>query len=99
MKLLPDTFREAVETASGYFGSRTGLKPGVNRISGRLSTGLMFGISLVLCALCLVLSASAADWPQWGGQNLRNMYSTEKNLPAAFGKIEFKPGTEEVNTN
>src|SRR6185295_12255567 len=45
------------------------------------------------------LLLSAADWPQWGGRPMRNMYSTEKNLPAAFGKIEFKPGTEDVNTN
>jgi outer membrane protein assembly factor BamB len=54
-----------------------------------------FAIILVLSTLSL----SAADWPQWGGRNQRNMYSSEKNLPSAFGKIEFKSGTEDVNTN
>ena len=41
----------------------------------------------------------AADWPQWGGKNNRNMYSPQRGLPDAFGKIEFKPGTEEISTN
>src|SRR5438034_787537 len=41
--------------------------------------------------------ASAADWPQWGGRNMRNMYSPEKGLPDNFGKVEFKPGTEDID--
>jgi len=41
--------------------------------------------------------ASAADWPQWGGKPMRNMYSPEKGLPDSFGKVEFKQGTEEVD--
>jgi outer membrane protein assembly factor BamB len=40
-----------------------------------------------------------ADWPQWGGQNIRNMYSPARGLPDAFGKVDFKPGTEDINTN
>src|SRR5215813_12048086 len=44
------------------------------------------------------LQISAADWPQWGGRDMRNMYSSEKGLPATLGKIEFKPGTEEIDT-
>lgn len=56
--------------------------------------------SLGLCVLALTtLSASAADWPEWGGRPMRNMYSPQKGLPAEFGKIEFKPGTEDINTN
>jgi outer membrane protein assembly factor BamB len=47
-----------------------------------------------LVAMCGV----AADWPQWGGRDLRNMYSAEKGLPEVFGKIELKPNTEEINT-
>jgi outer membrane protein assembly factor BamB len=43
------------------------------------------------------LELSAADWPQWGGRDMRNMYSPEKGLPATLGKIEFKPGTEEID--
>lgn len=53
----------------------------------------------VLAASCVAIPATAADWPQWGGRNIRNMYSPHKGLPDAFGKIDFKPGTEEVNTN
>ena len=46
----------------------------------------------------------ATDWPQWGGTDPgRNMYSPEKGLPDRFAKevvnakIEFKPGTEEID--
>src|ERR1043166_9646177 len=41
--------------------------------------------------------AFGADWPQWGGKAARNMYSPEKGLPDTFGKVDFKPGTEEVD--
>ncbi len=53
----------------------------------------------VLAVGSLALPTTAADWPQWGGKNIRNMYSPQRGLPDAFGKIEFKPGTEEVSTN
>src|SRR2546423_15489355 len=56
---------------------------------------LPLGASLVLGAWNLGVSA---DWPQWGRQPMRNMYCPAKGLPDAFGKIEFKPGTEEINT-
>src|SRR5215204_7524003 len=50
------------------------------------------------CAmLCLLSSVSAADWPEWGGHPLRNMYSPEKGLPDDFGKIQFKSGTEDID--
>jgi outer membrane protein assembly factor BamB len=39
----------------------------------------------------------AADWPMWGGNNARNMYSPAKNLPAQFTPGKFKPGTEQVD--
>jgi outer membrane protein assembly factor BamB len=55
--------------------------------------------AFILAACCLVFSTSAADWPQWGGRNVRNMYSPQRGLPDAFGKIDFKPGTEDINTN
>ena len=48
-----------------------------------------------------LLSASAincaADWPMWGGNNSRNMYSPAKKLPAQFNPGKFKTGTEEVD--
>ena len=55
---------------------------------------ILIFLLILISPVCL-----AADWPEWGGRPIRNMYSPEKNLPAAFGKIEFKPGTEDVNTN
>ncbi|MBE0541273.1 MAG: PQQ-binding-like beta-propeller repeat protein [Verrucomicrobia bacterium] len=54
----------------------------------------------VLASLLLLSSpVQSADWPQWGGQSIRNMYSPAKGLPDAFGEIKFKPGSDEVNTN
>src|SRR6266581_3520055 len=55
---------------------------------------LSFGIALALGVWSLALGA---DWPQWGGRPMRNMYSSEKGLPDTFGKVEFKPGTEDVD--
>ena len=57
---------------------------------------------LVLSFLSILISppsAHSADWPQWGGRNMRNMYSPAKNLPADFGKIDFKPGSDELRTD
>ncbi len=63
--------------------------------------------TLPLLSAALVLSgltSDAADWPQWGGNDPgRNMYSPETRLPDRFAKeamnakIDFKPGTEEVD--
>jgi outer membrane protein assembly factor BamB len=55
---------------------------------------LVFGILLGFGVWDLGFSA---DWPEWGGGAVRNMYSPAKGLPDSFGKIEFKPGTEEVD--
>jgi len=35
----------------------------------------------------------AADWPQWGGTDCRNMASDEKGIPAQFDPGPYKPGT------
>jgi outer membrane protein assembly factor BamB len=45
----------------------------------------------------LALPALAAEWPQWGGTAIRNMYSPEKRLPAVFDPGKFNQGTEEVD--
>src|SRR6266481_7986731 len=55
---------------------------------------LVLGAYLALGACSLGFSA---DWPQWGGRSMRNMYSSEKGLPEIIGKVEFKPGTEDVD--
>ena len=39
---------------------------------------------IAVCILGASLSVSAADWPQWGRTNNRNMVSQEKNLPDSF---------------
>ncbi len=54
---------------------------------------------ILIFFLILISPAQSADWPQWGGKNLRNMYSPQRGLPDAFGKIEFKPGTDDISTN
>jgi len=54
---------------------------------------------IVILLLTLISPAQSADWPQWGGQNIRNMYSPQRGLPDAFGKIDFKPGSDEISTN
>src|SRR6267142_3203977 len=53
----------------------------------------LFSAAVLLCNF----PTHAADWPEWGGRPMRNMYSPEKGLPDNFGKVDFKPGTEEVD--
>jgi outer membrane protein assembly factor BamB len=54
------------------------------------------------------LTATAADWPAWGGTDPgRNMYSSAKGFPARFGPtkpnkqgqvaFQFKPNSEEID--
>ena len=46
----------------------------------------------------LTLTASAEDWPAWGGSDPgRNMYSPAKGLPSSFEPGKFKPNSEEVD--
>jgi outer membrane protein assembly factor BamB len=46
---------------------------------------------VVLCVALHPLSALAKDWPQWGGQDGRNMVSDEKGLPESFVPGEKSP--------
>jgi len=44
------------------------------------------------------LSLTAADWPQWGGNDMgRNMYSPAKGLPDRFEPGKLKSGTEDID--
>ncbi len=46
----------------------------------------------------LPLTASAEDWPSWGGSDPgRNMYSSAKGLPKEFDPGKFKSNSEEVD--
>jgi len=61
---------------------------------------------MLISAALLAAHASvttAQDWTQWGGSPSRNMYSPIKGLPERFtqgknNQVEFKPGTEEVDS-
>jgi outer membrane protein assembly factor BamB len=68
-----------------------------SKIKIQYSVSVSRGTFPFLCALGISGSLIAADWPQWGGATMRNMYSPEKGLADSFGKIEFKPGTEEID--
>src|SRR3954451_12958238 len=55
---------------------------------------------LWLLLLSIARVVSAADWPQWGGGQQRNMASAEKGLPATFDpgrkrrdRLGFDPST------
>src|SRR5438552_6272610 len=58
----------------------------------------IFTMGAALALVTATNRAWAEDWPQWGGKPMRNMYSPAKGLPETFGKIEFKQGTEEIDT-
>jgi outer membrane protein assembly factor BamB len=60
------------------------------------------GWSIAVAVTSFAAAAATQDWPQWGGTQGRNMYSTVKGLPDHFaqgkdGKVEFKQGTEELD--
>lgn len=43
------------------------------------------------------MMANAADWPQWGGTNNRNMISNETGLPIRFNPGKKKAGSEDID--
>src|SRR5258706_8261054 len=47
--------------------------------------------------LLLAPAAHAADWPQWGHDNSRNMVSTEKGLPDSCDPGKPKEGTTTID--
>jgi outer membrane protein assembly factor BamB len=58
-------------------------------------------LNLALASCVALGSARANDWPQWGGQPLRNMYSSETGLPDRFeaGKINPDSGDVDLKTS
>jgi outer membrane protein assembly factor BamB len=53
-----------------------------------------------LLGLCLTTTAALAeDWPQWGRNESKNMYSPAKGLPDRFDPGKYERGTEEVDMN
>jgi len=47
---------------------------------------------MIVPALVYAMTATAADWPQWGRTGGRNMVSPEKNLPATFTPDKGRAG-------
>src|SRR5438045_3420667 len=76
----------------------TSLRGVTNRASGITLSRSTLNASRMAPGLAMCASEEADDWPEWGGQPMRNMHSLAKNLPSSIGKIEFKPGTEEIQT-
>ena len=48
----------------------------------------------LLAVVGMTFAAYAADWPQWGGTNVRNMVSSEKGMPTKFNPGKKKSGSE-----
>jgi len=57
---------------------------------------MKFLFATVVAAMTSTLFA--ADWPQWGGRPVRNMYSPERGLPAGLGEVKFKSGGDDIDT-
>lgn len=49
--------------------------------------------ALAVAAACV----QAADWPEWGGRDSRNMVSSEKGLPVDIDPGKKKPGSEDID--
>ena len=49
-------------------------------------------VIIAVCILSASVSVPAADWPQWGRTNNRNMVSQEKGLPGTFEADKEKAG-------
>ena len=43
------------------------------------------------------IAGESRDWPSWGRNAHRNLYSPEKGLPASFDPGKFKKGTEDID--
>jgi outer membrane protein assembly factor BamB len=61
-------------------------------------TTIQKSLALTLAAAASCLTASAEDWPAWGGGDPgRNMYSPAKGFPAKFNPGKFKPNSEDID--
>src|ERR1700710_300137 len=55
-------------------------------------------LPLAVTLATLTLSATAEDWPRWGGSDPgRNMYSAAKGLPSTWDPGKFKKNSEEID--
>lgn len=51
----------------------------------------------LLAVFGMTFAVRAADWPQWGGTNVRNMVSSEKGMPIKLNPGKKKSGSEEID--
>ncbi len=54
-------------------------------------------LSLLASSTMVSSVALADDWPQWGRNQSKNLYSPEKGIPHDFAPGDFKRGTEEID--
>jgi len=53
---------------------------------------------MIVCFAAIAFTATAEDWPRWGGNDQgRNMFSPAKGLPAVIQPGKFKPNSEEID--
>jgi outer membrane protein assembly factor BamB len=56
-----------------------------------------FCVAALVCAEGLVPRALAADWPQWGGTDSRNLVSAETGLPDTFAPGNKNPDSSGID--
>ncbi len=74
----------------------------LSRVAGQpIYSSILSRLALAcLGLLALAAPSPAADWPQWGGTNSKNMASDEKGLPDSFdpGERDAQTGTIRMET-
>ncbi|MDP7012105.1 MAG: PQQ-binding-like beta-propeller repeat protein, partial [Verrucomicrobiota bacterium] len=53
--------------------------------------------AIALLGTSCVSAGEPSDWPSWGRNAYRNLYSPEKGLPASFDPGKFRKGTEDID--
>jgi len=92
---MPDTAARACARPGGVQLSAP-FDPMIMMKSNAINSWPYAGVT-VACLAASATLATAADWPQWGRDPGRNMYSPARDLPASFEVGKFKKGTEEVD--
>ena len=53
--------------------------------------------AIALLGTSCASAGEPSDWPSWGRNAYRNLYSPEKGLPASFDPGKFRKGTEDID--
>jgi len=85
-----------VQPAASSPTGRTGFNPVPRAVNVQRVGSALAWITLAAWTV-LCTGALAADWPQWGGRDGRNMVSDEKGLPESFVPGEKKPDNSGID--